>query len=371
MRLPDAGIKSFLNEPSIIEHNDSHLADSCFLEEQGFESKSENPLFETNSRDYECPIISLKQNLNVQLDNIKDTLKVRRQTTKTQLKEAIKKIEEEEKVLANISPKYTPVWRAIQQKTLFLSVMRQTLRQMRNYGLDTHRLSIENEKQRELGEVCSSKRRCYTKIWGSSDYDPLKPLRWFLVYPDSYFYRIHLFLMVMIMVYMCIFTPIDLAFDFKPSIQSIFDGIDLGTTLYFFLDMVLSFVTCFEENGQLVEDPKRIVKTYLSRWFILDAITVFPFDLFVKGQTTVRYRKLLKGPRLIRLMNSLFQNTESKKKTRSIFLDKLKLFFSSSISLSAFLSFIVIIGFIHISACLWCFLYSLEEGYSNTNWLSQ
>jgi hypothetical protein len=70
---------------------------------------------------------------------------------------------------------------------------------------------------------------------------------------------------------------------------------------------------------------------------------------------------------MMRLVNNLFQNTESKKKTRGLVLDKLKKVFSSSRAYHILYSLLVTFIFVHISACLWCLMMSIDEN----NWLVQ
>ena len=94
---------------------------------------------------------------------------------------------------------------------------------------------------------------------------------------------------------------------------------------------------------------------YLTKWFLLDIVTVIPFDS-IFAIDNLRYKRLLKLPRLMRLMNSMFQTTESKKKTRSLVITKLKQLFTSANSIYIIKSLMITIIFIHVSACLWCMI---------------
>ena len=105
---------------------------------------------------------------------------------------------------------------------------------------------------------------------------------------------------------------------------------------------------------------------YLTKWFLLDIVTVIPFDS-IFAIDNLRYKRLLKLPRLMRLMNSMFQTTESKKKTRSLVITKLKQLFTSAKSRHILMSVIGAFSFIHVSACLWIFLSQLST--DEDSWL--
>lgn len=59
----------------------------------------------------------------------------------------------------------------------------------------------------------------------------------------------------------------------------------------FVLDIYLNFRTAYcDEEGKLVRDAKRIAFTYLKSWFLVDFISIFPFegmvDIFANGNQT-------------------------------------------------------------------------------------
>ncbi len=36
----------------------------------------------------------------------------------------------------------------------------------------------------------------------------------------------------------------------------------------------------FKESGEVISDPKRIRKTYLKSWFVIDLLACLPYDVF-------------------------------------------------------------------------------------------
>ena len=111
-------------------------------------------------------------------------------------------------------------------------------------------------------------------------------------------------------------------------------------------------------------DSNRVIAlNYLLKWFVLDIITVLPLDLMFSLEDFT-YKRLFKIPRMMRLVNTLFQNTESKKKTRGLVLDKLKSIFFIPKAYHIVTSLLVTVIFVHISACLWCLMLVVDEN----NW---
>lgn len=293
---------------------------------------------------YDDPHKEIKQELNRRLQEIKHHLKERRQKYKQELKERILTIEKDEKVLKNISKNFRERWKKIQNKTLFLSVMRQMLRNARNFGIDT----------KKIPEIV--------------DQEESKKTKWSVIYPDGIFLKIHVMIMFIILVYLIIFFPLDIAFNLEEK-NHFWVYLDASITIYFTFDIFVSLLTAFERRGQLIDENWPIAKNYLTKWFIIDLLTVVPFD-YIFPQTNFRYKRLLKVPRMLRLINSMFQNTESKKKTRNMVVEKLKLIFGGTARFQIIYNLITTCIFIHITACLYLFV---GNAYSEDrdNWIKK
>lgn len=71
----------------------------------------------------------------------------------------------------------------------------------------------------------------------------------------------------------------------------------------FALDMVLQFWLGYfdKKTNALVFDHPRIVKRYLSTWFIFDFMSIFPFWLFQTGSQKASSLRMLKIARLVKL----------------------------------------------------------------------
>ncbi len=77
--------------------------------------------------------------------------------------------------------------------------------------------------------------------------------------------------------------------------------IDSIVDVIFFIDIILNFHTTYvhtskrereiflyltlfalfdKESGEVISDPKRIRKTYLKSWFVIDLLACLPYDVF-------------------------------------------------------------------------------------------
>ena len=85
----------------------------------------------------------------------------------------------------------------------------------------------------------------------------------------------------------------------------------------FLMDMFITFFTTISDKGNMMEttDKKLIAKRYISFWFWIDLISIFPFDditsLFISSDSNdkqnnsnmlIRTLKMGKIGKLIRLM---------------------------------------------------------------------
>jgi Ion transport protein len=286
------------------------------------------------------PHREIKHQLNKGLTDIKKHLKERKRRYKKELSDRIKVIEKNEQKLSNISEKFKDRWKKIQKKTLFLSLLRRILRNARNFGIDPNKLPEVAVNEDEVAKKCT------------------------VIYPDSLFYKFHITILLFIFFYLIIVFPLDLAFNINEQ-SNVWLVADYFITAYFGIDILISFFTAYNKEGVIVDSNRTIALNYLLKWFILDLITVVPFDIIFELEN-FKYKRLFKLPRMMRLFNSLFQNTESKKKTRGFVQEKLKKIFSSSRMYYITVSMMVTIVFVHISACLWCLMLSFND----ENWLA-
>jgi len=76
---------------------------------------------------------------------------------------------------------------------------------------------------------------------------------------------------------------------------------DLFFDIYFGLDIILNFISAYyDHNSQLIYNFKDIIYNYFTGWFIIDLISIFPFDL-ISNSSNADYQKLVRLMRLPRL----------------------------------------------------------------------
>ena len=179
------------------------------------------------------------------------------------------------------------------------------------------------------------------------------------------------FLMILLLVYFCYVLPIRLCFRKTPQTFELNRSTDYDDDWIIFdvicdfiilVDIVLNFFCAYENDaGLIVFSKRKITKRYITRWFFIDLISIFPIN-----------RKFFNLPH-IELEDPYF-NFENYKTWRIIRFIKLIRVFKLNLSIERlfslmtlnvdkiniikFVSFISI--FIHITACLWNALAELQ-----------
>jgi len=168
--------------------------------------------------------------------------------------------------------------------------------------------------------------------------------------------------MLLALLVVAVWVPYDIAL-LEPSVDTV-----VGITLFIFnrvldlifmLDMILQFHICYKDKwGQLIREPRRIRKHYLRGAFLLDFISVVPFEILtlmyssaatasLKGFKVVRMLRLAKLLRLMR-SNRVIQSFESKRELSY-----------ADIQLLAFCTMLLL--FCHWLACGWILLVDVED----------
>ena len=98
--------------------------------------------------------------------------------------------------------------------------------------------------------------------------------------PDQNFRFAWDILVVLAVLIDLVLVPFKLSFKDKAESEgdSIIGRLDTGLTIFFFLDILLSFHTSFYQDGTLIFRHKAIAIDYLKGWFIVDIIASFPYQ---------------------------------------------------------------------------------------------
>ena len=271
------------------------------------------------------------------MEELRSFVARRRRVCDEELSDRAKAVQESEKDITHVSPRHHEKWRYLQKRVPVLSLLKDNITKVRRFGIKPAR----NNQVLRLKEETR----------------PRNPTA---IYPDNSFLKLHVAVLLCVLAFLVLFSPLDLAFSYSENYR-FWESVDLAITCYFALDILVSFFSAYyESNGALVDSNLSIARAYLLRWFLLDLLSVLPFDLFL-SMRNLMFKRLLKVPRILRLFNSMFQNTESKKQTRNLIALKFKKVFSTSRAYAISKPLLYTLLFIHFSACFWCFLHSMQD----------
>ena len=191
-----------------------------------------------------------------------------------------------------------------------------------------------------------------------------------LFYPeDSIKLKWDLFIGV-ILITSCILIPYRLAFAPHPE-KFIWAFIGYLIDFLFLVDILVILNSAYyDDNFKIVEDRNQIAKKYLTSWFIVDLISIIPFELifmignltdYLKVTRVARIYKIIKMTRLLRLIKILRERTKLFKYINEIF--KIGMNFER-------LVFFTIIFYImvHTFTCLWIVLAQISEDLQIPSW---
>ena len=87
--------------------------------------------------------------------------------------------------------------------------------------------------------------------------------------------------MTFILVLTCLFTPLNIAFDFNE--HSTFTHVlDYVIDFIYFLDIIIIFNSAYyNEEQTLIVSHKEIACRYVKGWFFVDVLSIVPFAIFL------------------------------------------------------------------------------------------
>ena len=129
-----------------------------------------------------------------------------------------------------------------------------------------------------------------------------------VISPRTWYMRKWDLVTLILLLFTAVVTPVEVAF-LETRLWSILFWVNRSVDALFVLDIFLNFFVAIVDplDGQLVFHHPTIIKKYLKGWFIIDVISVMPFDLlsFIFENGEVGKLKILRVLRLLRLMKLL------------------------------------------------------------------
>lgn len=196
-------------------------------------------------------------------------------------------------------------------------------------------------------------------------HDPMSvPVPWGLVHPLSTFMRRWDMLTMWLLLYTAIWTPFEVAFVEEKRLSPMY-FVNMVINLAFFTDMILNFNLMYfdEKLLTMISDRKLIAKRYLRGFFIIDFVSILPYDDITLATGSKANLKILRIVRIVRLAKLLRILRSSRIFAR----------FENSMTINygalKLVKFVVGTLFIaHWMACLWHLVKVVEQ--SRCNWVT-
>jgi voltage-gated potassium channel Kch len=127
----------------------------------------------------------------------------------------------------------------------------------------------------------------------------ISPRVWYMRYWDI--------VTMVLLFYTAVVTPVEVAF--IPTKINILFWVNRGVDGCFLIDIFFNFFVAIPDpvDGQLVYHHPTIIRSYLRGWFVIDVVSILPFDLvsIVFENGAVSKLKILRAMRLLKLMKLL------------------------------------------------------------------
>jgi hypothetical protein len=244
--------------------------------------------------------------------------------------------------------------------------------------MDAKDVHPEISKFKNEGRIAARRRRMDIEMNG-------QVRRPFMCYPSYFVLSYWNVFMTFTLLLTCILTPLQVAFSSEEEDRAALDIVNNTIDLLFFIDILVIFFSAYydDEQFRMVEDYSEIAINYLTGWFLIDTVSILPFDLIlnsganpVDGTTQVnglvrfmkigRLYKLLKLTKLMRILNVVADR-------RSI-LKYLQQMLQISQGVERLIIFLFTFFMVcHIFACLWVMIakWALADDPDLVTWISQ
>lgn len=256
---------------------------------------------------------------------------------------------------------YLPVWKRVRAKLKSQYMVKRLRVDLNLYGSAKAPTPTGSEDPFATFQLAASRYRT-ENYFVPREQGPRVP--WYILHPDHKPRRRWDLAMSAVLIYTATIMPYRLAFE---NIASEFwTGLESTVMALFLLDLCINFLTAFyNADGELVHNLLMIARHYAAGWLVVDLVACVPFNMIVSGDTTSsnsgysNILKLVRVPQLYRLLR-LSRLLKTLKSSDGC-LSRLQDYFSlKSSALRLFSFFVSMLTGVHLMACLWCFLPSLE-----------
>lgn len=165
--------------------------------------------------------------------------------------------------------------------------------------------------------------------------------------------------------YIMVFLPYKISF-----VQTQYlwwDMIDYGVDIFFFMDVIISFITPYYKGEKLVISYKLIAINYIFGWFLFDFISIFPIKFFIPENDNLKLIKQLnKVARLYKVLKviRLFKIFMRKRKQEGLMGFIISLLNTKNVLFNTmFPTFFLVFMITHIFSCIWHYISYFSEDF--------
>lgn len=182
-------------------------------------------------------------------------------------------------------------------------------------------------------------------------------------------------LMFMLLIFITFATPFEIAFIADTKVNFMF-VLNKVIDVIFCVDILVNFNMIYKDaEGSMINDRYRIAARYFRSWFIIDFVSIIPFDLIAlfhtddgassasSSATNLKMIRLVKLLRLLKLLRVLKSSRIIRRWEAQMGMSYAKL---------TVLSFTVFLGTaVHWTACVWRLAPTVFHDEDDNNWLKQ
>lgn len=205
--------------------------------------------------------------------------------------------------------------------------------------------------------------------------ETFKP-KW-IIHSKSHFKTIWDFITLLCLLFTFIYVPIRLSYLFDRVVPMPVTAFEYIVDFVFAADIVLTFFTPVVIQHEAVYDKRTIAKEYLCSWFIIDLITIIPFEIAVEvilpDQDGIPPRSIAKYAitaaksfRILRLLK-LLRAFRLRKQDHNFLKLACKAIFGDSFIINFLTSLSLTLICLHIMACSWYAIAANNE--HNNSWI--
>lgn len=194
-----------------------------------------------------------------------------------------------------------------------------------------------------------------------------------LLHPDSGYKKAWNGMMAVLLVYTAIIIPFRTAFE-EPIYWDFWTSFELILDFCFLTDMLVTLCSSYyrDDTGELVQNRKDIIWTYMRSWFLVDLVSSFPFSLLdLMSNDTSNYNTTTRLTRLSRLyklarISRIAKAIKFSSKTDCF--SKVQDYLHMNSRVYKLVKFLLMVSVaVHICACFWFFTWKLED--SQDSWV--